>query len=359
MHAASVPFEAARELGILPEGHRARGLHGHGFQARVRARLPEDWAQFKGGETDDLERALADCVRGLDYGFLNDQLAVPTDGNLARWIRERVEIPGLDSVGIRSTAGQGADIDPHGQVHIWRRFRFESAHQLPNVPPRHKCGRMHGHGFVVVLHCLKPLGEQDMGIDFDHLDRCWQPLHEELDHACLNDIPGLENPTSEHIAGWIWRRLQQTLPDLSWVTVYETATAGCSHDGEHYRIWKEMSLDSAVRLGHAPVGDRRRRIHGHTYTVRLHLSAALDQVMGWVMDYGDVKALFRPVFERLDHQPLHELPDLADTDPASLARWTRREMGDQLPALDRIDFYQAPGCGAILSWGARPPALAV
>ncbi|NDY95815.1 6-carboxytetrahydropterin synthase [Wenzhouxiangella limi] len=357
MHAASVPFEAARELDILPQGHRARGLHGHSFRARVRASLPEDWAQFKGVETDDLERALAGCVRGLDYRYLNDQLAVPTDENLARWIRERVDIPGLDSIGIRSAADRGADIDPHGQVHVWRRFRFESAHQLPNVPPGHKCGRMHGHGFVVAVHCKQ--GEHGMGMDSDQLERCWQPLHQELDHACLNDIPGLDNPTSEHIAGWIWRRLQQTLPDLSWVTVYETATAGCSHDGEHYRIWKEMSLDSAVRLNNAPQGDRRRRIHGHSFTVRLHLLAGLDQVMGWVMDYGDVKTLFRPVFERLDHQPLHGLPDLADTDPASLARWTRRAIGDQLPALDRIDFYQTPGCGAILSWGARPPALPI
>ncbi|MFP4278358.1 MAG: 6-pyruvoyl trahydropterin synthase family protein [Wenzhouxiangella sp.] len=120
-----------------------------------------------------------------------------------------------------------------------------------------------------------------------------------------------------------------------------------------------MTLDSAVRLQHAPEGDHRRRIHGHTFTVRLHLSADLDQVMGWVMDYGDVKALFRPLFERLDHQPLHELPDLSDADPASLARWTRREIGNQLPALDRIDFYQAPGSGAILSWGALHPALPV
>jgi 6-pyruvoyltetrahydropterin/6-carboxytetrahydropterin synthase len=359
MHAASAPFEAARELSILPEGHRARGLHGHSFQARVRASLPEDWAQFKGAETDDLTSALAGCVRELDYCCLNDRLVVPSDENLARWIRERVEIPGLDSIGILSTVDQGADIGRDGQIHIWRRFRFESAHQLPNVPAGHKCGRMHGHGFVVVVHCNQDLGERDMGVDFDHLGRCWQPLHDQLDHACLNDIPGLENPTSEQIAGWIWRRLKPTLSELSWVTVYETASAGCSHDGEHYRIWKEMSLDSAVRLKHAPHGDRRRRIHGHSFTVRLHLSAGLDQIMGWVMDYGDVKALFRPVFERLDHQPLHELPDLSDADPASLARWTRREIGDQLPALDRIDFYQAPGSGAILSWGALHPALPV
>lgn len=359
MHTASAPFEAARQVAILPHGHRARNLHGHSFQARIRARLPRAWAQFPGAETDDLERVLADCVRDLDYRFLNDRLAVPTDENLARWIRERVEVPGLDSVGILSTAGQGADIDRHGQVHIWRRFRFESAHQLPHVAPGHKCGRMHGHGFVVIIHCNQDLGERDMGIDFDELERCWQPLHEQLDHACLNDIPGLENPTSEHIAGWIWQRLRARLPELSWVTVYETATAGCSHDGEHYRIWKEMTLDSAVRLRHAPEGDHRRRIHGHTFTLRLHLSAPLDRVMGWAMDFGEVKERFEPIFQHLDHQPLHDLSGLDDSDPATLARWTRREIGDRLPGLDRIDFYQTPGCGAILSFGALHPALPI
>ncbi len=359
LHTASVPFEAARQVAILPEGHRARRLHGHSFQARVRAGLPAGLASFPGAEVDDLQQALTECIAPLDYRYLNEQLQTPTDENLARWVRKNLDVPGIESVGILSTADQGADIDRDGELHIWRRFRFESAHQLPNVPPGHKCGRMHGHGFVVIVHCQQKLLDKEMGVDFEQIDRCWQPLNDALDHACLNDIPGLENPTSEHIAGWIWQRLKHTLPELSWVTVYETASAGCSHDGRYYRIWKEMTLDSAVRLKHAPDGDRRRRIHGHTFVVRLHLSAPLDEVMGWAMDFGDVKELFKPVFKRLDHQPLYELEGAPDTDPASLARWTRREIGDALPALDRIDLYQTPGCGAILSWGGLHPALPV
>jgi 6-pyruvoyltetrahydropterin/6-carboxytetrahydropterin synthase len=360
LHAASAPFEAARQVSVLPAGHRGRNLHGHSFTAHIRACLPPGWASFAGAETDDLQRALTQCVQNLDYRFLNEEVKIPTDENLARWIRQNVDVAGLDSLGIQSTANQGADIDRDGRVHIWRRFRFESAHRLPNVPLGHKCGRMHGHGFMVILHCDQSLGDRDMGVDFDHLDRCWQPLHDELDHACLNEIPGLENPTSEHIAGWIWQRLKfSSLPELSWVTVYETASAGCNHDGKNYRIWKEMTLDSAVRLKNAPAGDPRRLIHGHTFITRLHLSAPLDEVMGWAMDFGDVKALFQPVFERLDHQPLHELPGLDDADPASLARWARQEIGGALPDLDRIDIYQTPGCGAILSWGALHPALPV
>jgi 6-pyruvoyltetrahydropterin/6-carboxytetrahydropterin synthase len=198
-----------------------------------------------------------------------------------------------------------------------------------------------------------------MGVDYDHLDALWAPLHAQLDHACLNDLPGLENPTSEMISSWIWERLKPQLPELSWVTVYETASCGAHFDGRHYRIWKELTLDSAVRLVRAPDGDPRRRIHGHTYTLRLHLHAPLDQVRGWTVDFGDVKTLFDPIFKRLDHHPLHELPGLVDGDSASLARWIRAQAAPLLPQLDRIDLYQTRGSGVILSWGELGPALPV
>ena len=74
-----------------------------------------------------------------------------------------------------------------------------------------------------------------------------------------------------------------------WVSVYETATAGCHYDGNTYRIWKEQSFESALRLKRAPEGHVLQRLHGHSYLVRLHLTAPLDKVMGWTVDYGDVK----------------------------------------------------------------------
>ncbi len=79
---------------------------------------------------------------------------------------------------------------------------------------------MHGHGFEVILHANIELGKRDLGVDYDHLDECWAPIHAEVHQACLNDMPGLENPTSELIGSWIWNRLKPTLPELSWVTVY-------------------------------------------------------------------------------------------------------------------------------------------
>ncbi len=357
LHLAAVPFEATRRVSILPEGHRSRRLHGHSFLARVRTELPTGWAPFSGGETDALRDHLEHCVADLDYRDLNQYLSVPTDENLARWVRARLRVPGIESVGIWSTRDQGADLDSSDQAHLWRRFRFEAAHQLPNVPAGHKCGRMHGHGFEVTLHVRQDLGDDDMGIDFDWLGAVWAPLHRRLHHTCLNDLPGLANPTSELFSAWLWERLKPLLPALSWISVYETARAGCHYDGRHFRIWTEQRFESALRLVRAPDGASRRCLHGHSYLVRLHLSAPLDQVMGWVMDYGDIKARFQPLYRQLDHRLLNELPRLEDTDPASLARWLREAVAAELPRLDRIDLQETPGCGVLLCWSDPGPAL--
>ena len=359
LYAASASFEAACEIDCLPPGHRARALHGHSYLAEVRCALPEQWAEFPGNEAAQLRACLERAVSPLDYQLLNQHLPLPTDENLARWLRKCLEVPGIESIAMQSTANSGVDLDNQDQAHIWRRYVFESAHQLPNVPAGHKCGRMHGHGFEVIVHANQDVASREMGIDYDVIDACWQPLFEQLHMACLNDLPGLENPTSEVIAAWIWHRLKPELPALSWVTVYETASAGAHFDGCNYRIWKEQSFDSAARLTRAPAGHPARRLHGHTYTLRLHLSSPLDAVMGWTVDYGDVKEMFRPIFDQLDHQPLNQLPDLPDADTASLARWVRHQAQAKLPQLDRVDVFQSRGCGAILSWGALGPALPI
>ena len=134
---ASAGFEAARQVGLLPEGHRSHSLHGHSFLASVFANLPPDFAPFPGGETDALRERLEQCVSRLDYSYLNDTVEQPTDENLARWIGQNLGLPGIERVAIQSTATQGVDIDRDNNAHLWRRFRFQAAHQLPNVPPRH------------------------------------------------------------------------------------------------------------------------------------------------------------------------------------------------------------------------------
>ena len=118
-------------------------------------------------------------------------------------------------------------------MEIFRVFQIEAAHFLPNVPPGHKCSRMHGHSFRIAVHVSgKPGAETGWVLDFSDLKRAFQPLFEQLDHRCLNDIDGLENPTSEHLARWIWVRLIPALPDLSKVVVQETCSAGCIYRGD-------------------------------------------------------------------------------------------------------------------------------
>lgn len=118
-------------------------------------------------------------------------------------------------------------------MEIFREFTFEAAHLLPNVPPGHKCARLHGHSFRVEVHVRGPL-HPELGwvMDFAEVKRAWRPLHDALDHRYLNDVEGLENPTSENLARWIWRRLLPALPGLCRVVVRETCTSGCSYAGE-------------------------------------------------------------------------------------------------------------------------------
>ena len=115
---------------------------------------------------------------------------------------------------------------------IYKQFTFEAAHRLPNVPEGHKCARLHGHSFHVEIHVSGPIGA-DTGwvMDFADLKTAFAPLHRVLDHNYLNDIPGLENPTSEHIARWIWERLEPALPNLAQIVVRETCTSGAIYDG--------------------------------------------------------------------------------------------------------------------------------
>ena len=116
---------------------------------------------------------------------------------------------------------------------IYKEFHFEAAHRLPNVPAGHKCARLHGHSFHVRLTVEGDAPEPSGWVmDFAELKARFKPLHDILDHHYLNDIPGLENPTSENIARWIWQRLKPDLPALSQVEIRETCTSGCIYRGE-------------------------------------------------------------------------------------------------------------------------------
>ena len=115
---------------------------------------------------------------------------------------------------------------------VFRVFQIEAAHRLPNVPRGHKCSRLHGHSFRIEVHISGPVGQESGWVmDFADLRKAFQPLFDQLDHNYLNDIEGLENPTSENLAKWIWARLKPDLTQLSKIVVKETCNAGCIYNG--------------------------------------------------------------------------------------------------------------------------------
>jgi 6-pyruvoyltetrahydropterin/6-carboxytetrahydropterin synthase len=118
-------------------------------------------------------------------------------------------------------------------MEIFRTFTVEAAHRLPNVPAGHKCARLHGHSFRIELHVSGPVDPHTGWImDFAEVKRAFEPIYDQLDHHYLNDIAGLENPTSENVARWIWNATKPRLPLLSKVVVHETCTSGCIYEGK-------------------------------------------------------------------------------------------------------------------------------
>lgn len=343
-HWAAAGFEAARRLpGPGVEARSAR-IHGHSFRVELRALLEPGWGGQAGAESHALQQRLQEVVMALDYQDLNTLMDDPADAGLLRWMAQRLALPALQRLHLWAGPARGATLDGRGQLQGWLRDRFESAHRLPHVPAGHKCGRMHGHGFEVMLWA----GEGQAPA----LEQAWGPLRQRLHLACLNDLAGLENPTSEMLSGWIWGRLITSVPSLSAVTVFETAGCGAVFDGRRHHIWKDRSFDSATRLREAPAGDPRARLHGHTYVLRLGLSGPLDALMGWAVDFGDVKSLFEPVFRQLDHYPLHET--LPAGDNAAIAHWIHDAAAPLLPALDRVSLFDTPATGVVLDWGPVP-----
>lgn len=118
-------------------------------------------------------------------------------------------------------------------MEIFREFTFEAAHRLPNVPEGHKCARLHGHSFRLTVYVRGEVGARSGWVmDFADLKAAVAPVLDRLDHSYLNEIEGLENPTSEVLVRWIWVRLAPILPGLSRLTLHETCTSGCTYAGE-------------------------------------------------------------------------------------------------------------------------------
>ena len=121
-------------------------------------------------------------------------------------------------------------------MEIFKDFRIEAAHRLIHVPDGHPCGRGHGHQWRIRIYVKGDASEKTGWImDFADIKKAFQPIHDRLDHGFLNEVPGLENPTCEIIARWMWRELHPALPGLSRILIRETDTSGCIYQGEEVR----------------------------------------------------------------------------------------------------------------------------
>ena len=118
-------------------------------------------------------------------------------------------------------------------MEIFKEFNFDSAHRLTGVPDGHKCARLHGHTYhlkLVIGGNVDPVTGWIM--DFGDIKKVFNPILDQLDHHYLNDIPGLENPTSENLVKWLWSKTKPVLPLLTRIELKETCTSGCVYSGE-------------------------------------------------------------------------------------------------------------------------------
>lgn len=129
-------------------------------------------------------------------------------------------------------------------VRLVKTFQFEAAHRLPHMPEGHKCRRLHGHSFKVDLICEGPVDPHTgILIDFGEIKKAFELHLDTLDHHYLNEIPGLENPTSENVAIWIWDRIKPKLAALNQVTVHETCTSRCEYNGVRAQILHKSRIE--------------------------------------------------------------------------------------------------------------------
>ena len=118
------------------------------------------------------------------------------------------------------------------RVRLQKDFGFEAAHRLPHVPEGHKCARLHGHSFQVTVEVEGEVdAQQGWLVDYAEIKAAYAPVRDRLDHHYLNEIEGLENPTSEVLAAWLYERIKPALPSLVRITVAETCTSRCVYEG--------------------------------------------------------------------------------------------------------------------------------
>ena len=216
-------------------------------------------------------------------------------------------------------------------LHATGIFTLHSSHFLPHVPEGHKCGRSHGHNFHIICNWFKSQ------YTCNNASQIFTPIYEKLNKTLLNKIEGLENPTSEHLSSWIFETMKPQWSQLRKVFVYETDNAGSAYmgGGEIWESFKKFSFDSCF------VGSKNECM-GHTFKVRLHVKDQLQEPFGWTIDFGDIKKLFKPYLEQLDHHCLSHLEELTSPNLQSISQWIMNRLKPELPSLFQIYLESTP-----------------
>ena len=323
-----ISFHAARRLEHLEDINLRGLLHGHNFKATIKTELSEDYVSL-----ELLNQKFRKHINKFNYSDLNEHLSEPSDLNLAHTIFKESEDISPIRLAVSSTDYVGAFVDLNNLQVIWKSFTFQASHQLPNVPDGHKCKNMHGHTFRVILYLDSLAGQKVFGIE-----RACDELKEELNMRCLNEITGLENPTSENLASWIWSKISLLGIPIIKVEVMENSNSGCIFNGVEHEIWKQYSLEAAVSY------NQDKEIYGFGYKTKLFIKNSLDEEKGWVMDFGDIKAIFKPIFNKMDHHYINEIKGLDKPSIFDITKWMRMLLKDY-PQLSKVHLYESEGNG--------------
>ncbi len=124
------------------------------------------------------------------------------------------------------------DIEYLIKMIVFKQFTFDSAHFLPHVPDGHKCKEIHGHTYRLTVF-LEGEPDPQLGwvMDFAEISKVIDPIVKEIDHKFLNNIEGLENPTCELMAVWLWKKIKPQVPLLKKIELNETPTSGTIYEG--------------------------------------------------------------------------------------------------------------------------------
>ncbi len=327
-------FEAARRLTEMKINHPSSRLHGHSFvlTAGIHSEEQDESVVFV-----ELDEKIHPLLSSLDYQYLNETIPLenPTNSNILKWVNEQARLEGAIELTLQDTIKKNVTMTAGEKFEFSQQFILHSAHFLPHVPEGHKCGRLHGHNFKIIFKWEgNPATELQ---EYEHLFEQFQPLYDRLHRRLLNEIEGLENPTSENLSSWLWEKLKTAIPSLTSVTVYETDSVGSLYSGKLWDCFKEFAMDSAILGEYGPMG--------HTYVVRLYIQGTLDATLGWTRDFGEIKDTFKPHYKELDHHPLHQVNGLNSTHLPALADWIYEKVVPQIPELYLIQIYDTEDSG--------------